>query len=64
VRYDWSENAFPEEATGSLVSAIGTYRFTETTRLRLQYGYAPDKETNQAMVQLVFGIGPHTHPLQ
>jgi hypothetical protein len=64
ARYDWSENAFPDEITTSLVSAIGTYRFTETTRLRVQYGYASESEAHQAMAQLVFGIGPHTHPLQ
>jgi hypothetical protein len=64
IRYDWSENAFPDEVTSSLISVIGTYRFTETTRLRLQYGFDPDASSHNAAMQLVFGIGPHTHPLQ
>lgn len=64
LRYDWAENAFPDEITSSLISAIGAYRFTETTRLRLQYGFDPDASSHSAALQLVFGIGPHTHPLQ
>ncbi|MDI6808072.1 MAG: hypothetical protein QME66_03700 [Candidatus Eisenbacteria bacterium] len=63
-RYDWSENAFPQRKTGSMVSTVGGYRFTETTRIRLQYGYAPSSGAHEATLQLVFGIGPHSHPLQ
>jgi hypothetical protein len=64
ARYDWSENAFPDALTSSLVSAICTYRFTETTRFRVQYGFDPEASSHSAAMQLVFGIGPHTHPLQ
>lgn len=64
LRYDWTENAFPEKIISSLISVIGAYRFTETTRLRVQYGFYPDASLHSAALQLVFGIGPHTHPLQ
>ena len=64
LRYDWSENAFPDKMTSSLISAIGAFRLTETTRFRLQYGFDPDALSHSAALQLVFGIGPHTHPLQ
>jgi hypothetical protein len=64
VRFDYSENAMPEESTAMLISAIGCYRFTETTRLRVQYGFDPDESSHCGAIQIVFGIGPHTHPLQ
>ena len=64
LRFDWSENAFPDNVTSSLISGIGTYRFTETTRLRLQYDFDPDASSHSVALQLVFGIGPHTHPLR
>jgi hypothetical protein len=64
LRYDWAQNAFPDKETGSLVSIIGTYKLTEMSRLRLQYGFFLESEQHQAVVQLVFGIGPHSHPLQ
>jgi hypothetical protein len=64
LRYDWSENAFPDKETASLISAIAGYRLTEMTRLRLQYGFNPHASSHNAALQLVFGIGPHSHPLQ
>ena len=64
LRFDWAENAFPEKEVSSLVSAIGSYRFTETTRLRLQYGFDPRAVSHRGAIQLVYGIGPHSHPLQ
>jgi hypothetical protein len=64
LRYDWSENAFPDKETSSLISAIAGYRLTEMTRLRLQYGFNPHASSHNAALQLVFGIGPHSHPLQ
>jgi hypothetical protein len=64
LRYDWSQNAFPDKETESLVSVMGTYRFTEMSKLRLQYGFSPETEQHQIVLQLVFGLGPHSHPLQ
>ncbi|MBN1130067.1 MAG: hypothetical protein JXA71_13835 [Chitinispirillaceae bacterium] len=64
VRYDLAENAFPEKAQTSLASAFGSYRFTETTRLRAQYGFDHETSVHHGAVQIVFGIGPHSHPLQ
>jgi hypothetical protein len=64
LRYDWSENALPDQVTSSLISTIGAYRLTETTRFRLQYGFDPHASSHSAAMQLVFGIGPHSHPLQ
>ncbi|MEW6685809.1 MAG: hypothetical protein AB1393_06340 [Candidatus Edwardsbacteria bacterium] len=64
LRYDWSENAFPEKGKTNSFSGIITSHLTETTKIRLQYGYNFELNSHEAFLQLVFGIGPHSHPLQ
>lgn len=64
IRYDWTENAIPEIKRTNNVSGVITNFLTETTMLRLQYGYNFDKESHEVYLQFVFGIGPHAHPLQ
>ncbi len=64
LRYDWSENAFPEKEHTSGLSAILTNHLTETTNVRFQYSYSFEQISHQAFLQIVFGIGPHSHPLQ
>jgi hypothetical protein len=64
IRYDWSENAISQLSKESKLSGIFTYRMSEATFARLQYGYTPEKKSNEVLVQFVYGIGPHTHPLQ
>ncbi|MDH7568994.1 MAG: hypothetical protein QHJ73_05350, partial [Armatimonadota bacterium] len=67
VLYDWSEIAgLPghHESAGSL---IYTRQFTEQTygRLQLTRGSRPGKaDYTEAWLQLVWGIGPHTHQLE
>ena len=64
LRYDWTENAFPENETTSKISGIFTNNLTEMTKIRLQYSYNIEAGSHEVYLQLVFGIGPHTHPLQ
>lgn len=65
--YDWSE--FPQ-APGeheSALSLIGTHQFSEQYYLRLQltHGNRPGNGAyNEARLQWVWGVGPHTHNLE
>lgn len=64
VRYDISDSAFPENQKTNLVSTIITKKLTETTKMRLQYLKNLDTKIDTGIFQIVFGIGPHSHPLQ
>jgi hypothetical protein len=64
TRYDWSEDAVAQLTKQSKISAIFTYRMSEATFARLQYGYTPENKSNEVLLQFVYGLGPHTHPLQ
>jgi hypothetical protein len=64
ARYDWSEDAVAQLTKESKISAIFTYRMSEATFARLQYGYTPENKSNEVLLQFVYGLGPHTHPLQ
>ena len=64
LRYDSSENAFPVIEKTNSVSLVITNKLTETTKIRLQYARNLETDINTGYLQLVFGIGPHTHPLQ
>jgi len=65
--YNWSERPFPGEGHDSGVSAILTNHLTESTALRLQYdlNHRPGEgQVQEVWLQLLWGIGPHSHPLQ
>lgn len=47
---------------GERISAFLTRHLTETTYLRSQYTFQEGNHT--LYIQIVFGIGPHAHPLQ
>ena len=64
TRYDWSENSEKTMTKDSKISGIFTYRMSEATFARIQYGYTPENKSNEILLQFVYGIGPHTHPLQ
>ncbi|MCS6949575.1 MAG: DUF4315 family protein [bacterium] len=72
LRYDWSRRAFlsaDEDVQGAdrALSAILTYRLNEQSFLRLQWRNlkpADDSARNELMLQLMFGFGPHSHPLE
>lgn len=72
VRYDWSNRAFltaDEDVTGAdkAISAILTYRLNEQSFIRLQWRNlkpADDGVRNELLFQLMFGFGPHSHPLE
>lgn len=72
LRYDWSKRAFLQadgDVTGAdrALSAILTYRLNEQSFLRLQWRNlkpADDDVRNELMFQLMFGFGPHSHPLE
>ncbi|GIV18138.1 MAG: hypothetical protein KatS3mg022_3573 [Armatimonadota bacterium] len=72
VRYDWSKRAFltaGNDLTGAdrALSAILTYRLNEQSFIRLQWRNlkpADDSVRNELLFQLMFGFGPHSHPLE
>lgn len=72
VRYDWSQRAYLDAAndvTGAdrALSAILTYRLNEQSYLRLRWRNlkpADDDMRNELIFQLMFGFGPHSHPLE
>lgn len=72
LRYDWSKRAFvleEHDETGAdrALSAILTYRLNEQSYVRLQWRNlkpAGGSSLNELIMQLVFGFGPHSHPLE
>jgi hypothetical protein len=49
------------------LSAILTYRMNEQSFVRLQWRNlkpADDSVRNELLLQLMFGFGPHSHPLE
>jgi len=72
LRYDWSQRAYlnaEQDVTGSdrALSAILTYRLNEQSYIRLQWRNlkpADDSVRNELLLQLMFGFGPHSHPLE
>jgi hypothetical protein len=67
TRYDWSE--VPEHAGEheSYISLFGTRFLNETTFLRLQGKHGTNlhgEKITEALLQVVFGFGPHAHVLQ
>ncbi len=63
IRYDNSENAWPDKEENESVSGILTKHLTETTCLRAQYK-CNSHGKDEAYLQIAFGIGPHSHPLE
>lgn len=69
-RYDAADNVLPLNTDSSLkerkssVTVIATNRLTEVTRLRVQAGYDVEDKSAEGFLQLIFGIGPHSHALQ
>lgn len=67
LRYDWSEFPYAPGLHESGLSAILTRQLTEQTYLRLQLTRAArpgDSGVNEAWLQWVWGVGPHTHNLE
>ncbi len=76
TRYDQTQDAFPHEDASGITSVdvsqdtraqsvIITRNLTETTYLRGQYKYYSEPEGRfEAFLQMSFGIGPHSHPLE
>lgn len=67
TRYDWSEFANDNTHHESYVSLFATRFLSEATYLRLQAKSGTDRDgqhVNELLAQIVFGFGPHTHPLQ
>lgn len=65
--FNWSERPFPDTGRDCGLSAIVTNRLTETTALRVQLAHGSRAHTGtvtEGMLQLIWGIGPHSHPLE
>ncbi|MEF3280956.1 MAG: hypothetical protein K6357_08350 [Elusimicrobiota bacterium] len=66
LRFDYSENAFPDISYERAFSAIITGHLTETSFWRLtgKHRNINGKKVTEAWIQLSFGIGPHSHELE
>jgi hypothetical protein len=67
LRYDYVQRPYPVKPHKddlSSISPILTWNLTESSKLRLQYTYDFDDNENSVLLQFVFGIGPHSHPLE
>jgi len=70
ARYDHAQDALPYEdesipPASSAQSLVLTRNLTETTYLRGQYKYYNQPQgAFEVFLQLSFGIGPHSHPLE
>jgi len=67
TRYDWSQFAGDNTHHESYASLFGTHFLSEQTFLRLQVKHGTDRlnrGVNELIAQVVWGFGPHTHPLQ
>ena len=65
LRYDSSENVLPDLVETESASLILTKKMTETTYLRAEYqNYSKPEKENKVYLQFVWGIGPHSHPLE
>jgi hypothetical protein len=64
VRFDWSENAEISKTKGSSIGLIITDKLNEMTYIRAQYKYGIENMEHNVFLQLVFGLGPHTHNLE
>lgn len=64
LRYDFAESPLPDGKQTKSIAGIITTRFTDTTKLRMQYGYNIESKDHEAILQLLFGIGPHSHILK
>jgi hypothetical protein len=65
--YSAAEQPFPAEGRDACLSGILTNHLTETTALRLQLDLSRTPETGResaVWLQLLWGIGPHSHPLE
>ncbi len=66
IRYDWADSAMPDGKRTQSLSPIIGYNFNESTRLLGQYTYffkEPDN-AHRVAVQLVVGLGPHSHTME
>jgi len=66
-RFDWSEFTDKDKGHSTSASLFTTYNFTETTYTRVQYRYRQEQNSrkfNEVFLQLVWGIGPHSHRLE
>lgn len=64
LRFDWMETPFRDKATEYAISGMVTRSLTESTKLRLQHTYDMADDEHTVYLQAVFGIGPHSHPLE
>jgi len=63
ARYDVADNALVDNDRRSAIAFIITDKITEITKLRLQYDYNMQSGAHEVYIQMVFGMGPHSHSL-
>ena len=67
LRYDWSELGDNDDVHQWAVNSFITWHLTEASYVRMQYKYGELEgfsSVNEAMVQFVWGLGPHSHGLK
>ena len=64
IRGDYSESMEETKRLQKVLSAIGTYQLTETSKFRVQYNHDLAADNHGVFAQVLFGVGPHSHVLQ
>ncbi|MCM8776683.1 MAG: FlxA-like family protein [Candidatus Omnitrophica bacterium] len=64
MRYDLFESPGMEKETEQVYSIFLTRSLTETTKFRGQISYHTEENDWRFYIQTLFGIGPHSHPLE
>ncbi|MCM8769540.1 MAG: hypothetical protein NC911_07740 [Candidatus Omnitrophica bacterium] len=64
IRYDWVESPGVEKEPNQGYSFFLTRSLTEATKFRVQTSYLTREKDWRFYVQALFGIGPHSHPLE
>ncbi len=67
LRYDWSELGDNDDVHQWAINPFVTWHLTEASYVRMQYKYGELEDSlsvNEAMIQFVWGLGPHSHSLK
>lgn len=64
MRHDWVETPFEERETLNYLSFIAQYSFSDMFKLKSEYQYDLEDNNNTFWLELVTGLGPHTHGMR
>jgi hypothetical protein len=63
LRFDMSDSLDAENDRSKMLTGVVTHSLTETSKFRVQSSYDLDKKSSETIVQVIFGLGPHSHAI-